>query len=274
MERDSFIMRKKYNTQLQMLSTTQKAQRVDAVFERQATWKIMENLDPLVAMLLSLMIQEWLKDNEKYDQVCEQNRINWMKWWAKKWNQNARKNWEKQPKQANGWKNNPKQPKQAEYDNDSEYDSDITLRGNASDEVDEKEKELMIQERENQLRQTWRVMKAERLGILILKKWNEKLNKDELRNSEYMRYFYSLESDNWSQETVLDMIDKYLDRFKWIRDKINEKDLQPLFFFNLNNRTFNDFMKHLNKFEGKFEEIIPRFTKQDTTTRALRELKS
>lgn len=274
MERDSFIMRKKYNTQLQMLSTTQKAQRVDAVFERQATWKIMENLDPLVAMLLSLMIQEWWKDNEKYDQVCEQNRINWMKWGAKKWNQNARKNWEKQTKQANGWKNNPKQPKQAEYDNDSEYDNDLELRGNAHDEVDEKEKELMIQERENQLRQTWRVMKAERLGILILKKWNEKLNKDELRNSEYMRYFYSLESDNWSQETVLDMIDKYLDRFKWIRDKINEKDLQPLFFFNLNNRTFNDFMKHLNKFEGKFEEIIPRFTKQDTTTRALRELKS
>lgn len=264
MERDSFIMRKKYNTQLQMLSTTQKAQRVDAVFERQATWKIMENLDPLVAMLLSLMIQEWWKDNEKYEEVCERNKKNGLKWGRPKKNRPVI------------WKTdwNPKQPKKADSDNDSEYDSDITLRGNASDEVDEKEKELMIQERENQLRQTWRVMKAERLGILILKKWNEKLNKDELRNSEYMRYFYSLESDNWSQETVLDMIDKYLDRFKWIRDKINEKNLQPLFFFNLNNRTFNDFMKHLNKFEGKFEEIIPRFTKQDTTTRALRELKS
>ena len=258
MEKDSFIMRKKYQVQLKKLSTTQKAQRVDAVFERQTTWQVMENLDPLVDMLLSLMIQEWWKDNQYYEQVCEQNRINWRKWWAKIWNQNARKNWEKQPKQPNGWKNNrnnPKQPKQADSDNDSDSDNYVCIAPSA-------------EERENKLRQTSATIKAERLWNIILNKWNQKLEKSELRNNELTRLCYSLD---W---TNLDLIETYIERYRRIRDNVNEKHLQELFYYDLNKRTLKDFLKNLNMFEGKFEEIIPRFAKNDSWDIALRKLKS
>lgn len=245
MEKDSFIMRKKYQVQLQKLSTTQKAQRVDAVFERQTTWQVMENLDPLVDMLLSLMIQEWWKDNQYYEQVCEKNRINGLKWGRPKKNRTVI------------WKTdwNPKEPKKADSDNDSDSDNYVCIAPSA-------------EERENKLRQTSATIKAERLWNIILNKWNQKLEKSELRNNELTRLCYSLD---W---TNLDLIETYIERYRRIKDNVNEKHLQELFYYDLNKRTLKDFLKNLNMFEGKFEEIIPRFAKNDSWDIALRKLKS
>ena len=114
MVKDSFIMRTKYQQQIGMLSTTQKAERIDAVFYWQSTWQIMENLDPLVAMLISLQIQEWIKDNENYEKVCEKNRENGLKWGRPKKNRTV----------ISETQRNPTKPKKADNDYDSEYDND------------------------------------------------------------------------------------------------------------------------------------------------------
>lgn len=111
--KDSFIVRKKYQAQLKAFSQQQKADWVDAVFHYQETGEILEGIDPIVGFLISVMSNEWVEDNRKYETKCNINSDNGAKWWAKKGNQNARKNWDnvsKQPKQAK----QPKQPKQAD----------------------------------------------------------------------------------------------------------------------------------------------------------------
>lgn len=109
MEKQTFLMRKKYWSQIMKLSKEQKADLVDKIFEYQTTWQFTES-DPLVDMLLSIMVDEWKQDADKYDDICERRKEYWKLWGAKEWNQNARKNWEKQAKQPKGWKNNQNKP--------------------------------------------------------------------------------------------------------------------------------------------------------------------
>lgn len=122
-------MRKKYQKQIQMLSTTQKEERINMVFQYQNSWEInFSELDPMVAMLLSMQIEERVKDDEKYLEVCERNKENWMKWGRPK-----KEFWTNQkPKKPNRLLQNPKnpsKPKKADNDiwymiYDSEYDND------------------------------------------------------------------------------------------------------------------------------------------------------
>ena len=109
MEKQTFLMRKKYASQIMKLTEKQKADLIDKIFEYQTTWQFTES-DMLVDMLLSIMIDEWKQDDNKYDDICEKRREYWKLWGAKLGNQNARKNWEKQPKQPKGWKNNQNKP--------------------------------------------------------------------------------------------------------------------------------------------------------------------
>lgn len=92
---------------------------MDCIFSYQLEWKYESN-DGAVCMLMDIMIDERKNDDERYLEVCEKNRENGKKWGAKKWNQNARKDWGKQPKQPNGIENNQTPPKQADNDSDSD----------------------------------------------------------------------------------------------------------------------------------------------------------
>lgn len=94
---------------------------MDCMFSYQLNWKYESN-DGAVCMLMDIMIDEWKNDDERYLEVCEKNRENGKKWGAKKWNQNARKDWTKQPKQPNGIENNQTPPKQADNDSDSDIE--------------------------------------------------------------------------------------------------------------------------------------------------------
>ena len=109
MEKQTFVMRKKYHSQILKLSVEQKAQLLDKIFEYQTTWEFTTS-DPLLDMLLSIMVDEWKQDEDKYTEICEKRREYWKLWWAKKWNQNAKKNWEKQAKQPKASKNNQNKP--------------------------------------------------------------------------------------------------------------------------------------------------------------------
>lgn len=92
--KESFIIRKKYQEQIKLLNIEQKAQLLDAIFSYQSTLTLPENLDPLVSMLLSIMIAERTKDDQKYSETL-QKRIEWgKKWWRpnKNW-ENSQKPW-------------------------------------------------------------------------------------------------------------------------------------------------------------------------------------
>jgi hypothetical protein len=41
----------------------------------------LENVDPVISMLLSIMEEEWKQDNDNYQKVCEKNRENVLKRW-------------------------------------------------------------------------------------------------------------------------------------------------------------------------------------------------
>ncbi|MBB1578911.1 MAG: superinfection exclusion B family protein [candidate division SR1 bacterium] len=69
--KESFIVRKKYQEQINLLNTEQKAQLLDAIFSYQSTLTLPENLDPLVSMLLSIMIAERTKDDQKYSETLQ-----------------------------------------------------------------------------------------------------------------------------------------------------------------------------------------------------------
>nr|DAF36195.1 MAG TPA: hypothetical protein [Caudoviricetes sp.] len=69
--KESFIIRKKYQEQIKLLNTEQKAQLLDAIFSYQSTLTLPENLDPLVSMLLSIMVAERTKDDQKYSETLQ-----------------------------------------------------------------------------------------------------------------------------------------------------------------------------------------------------------
>ena len=69
--KESFIVRKKYQEQINLLNTEQKAQLLDAIFSYQSTLTLPENRDPLVSMLLSIMIAERTKDDQKYSETLQ-----------------------------------------------------------------------------------------------------------------------------------------------------------------------------------------------------------
>ena len=119
--KESFIIRKKYQEQIKLLNTEQKAQLLDAIFSYQSTLTLPENLDPLVSMLLSIMVAERTKDDQKYSETL-QKRIEWgKKWWRpnKDW-ENSQKPWGLE-KNLKGGKETSSPPV---YDSDSVSDSD------------------------------------------------------------------------------------------------------------------------------------------------------
>ena len=83
MEKQTFVMRKKYQSQILKLSVEQKAELLDQLFEYQTTWEFTTS-DPLVEMLLSIMVDEWKQDELKYDK-----KIEWRSkaWKSHTWNQ-------------------------------------------------------------------------------------------------------------------------------------------------------------------------------------------
>ena len=119
--KESFIIRKKYQEQIKLLNTEQKAQLLDAIFHYQTNWSPPDWIDPLVSMLLSVMTQDWVKDDEQYKVVCQRNQKNWKKGWR------PNKNFENSQKPS-GSSENPEKPKKA--DNDSDNDNDLITSSN------------------------------------------------------------------------------------------------------------------------------------------------
>lgn len=71
----SFIIRKKYRKQIELLDNEKAWMLFKAIMKMQ-DWEVLENADPVISMLLSVMEEERKTDDEKYKEVCEKNREN------------------------------------------------------------------------------------------------------------------------------------------------------------------------------------------------------
>ena len=100
MDRATFIVRKKYQSQISRLSIEQKAELLDKMFEYQNTWEY-ETWDLTVDMLLSIMMDEWVEDDNKYIETCNRNKEN-----GKKWGRPTKD----KPKKPTGLLDNPQNP--------------------------------------------------------------------------------------------------------------------------------------------------------------------
>ena len=110
-EKTSFIVRKKYRKQIELLDNEKAWMLFKAIMKLQ-DWEVLENTDPVVDMLISIMEEEREQDNEHYEEVCKKNRENGSKGWRPKKNRTVISETE--------W--NPTEPKKA--DNDNDYDND------------------------------------------------------------------------------------------------------------------------------------------------------
>ena len=110
-EKTSFIVRKKYRKQIELLDN-EKAWMLFKAIMRLQDWEVLENTDPVVDMLISIMEEEREQDNEHYEEVCKKNRENGSKGGRPKKNRTVISETE--------W--NQTEPKKA--DNDNDYDND------------------------------------------------------------------------------------------------------------------------------------------------------
>ena len=214
-----------------------------------------KELSPLVN---ALMVQTRFTLDRSQDIAAERSEA-WKKWWeakskAMKWNQNAKKDWEIVAKQNKTKQDTTKQ-------NEVEVEEEVEVEDIMCD-----THTATAEEKENKIRQTTATIKAERIWKLVLRHWNEKLWRNELRNAELTQRSYALDGVDLQQ------IDSLIDRYKWYKEKIDEKWLQGLFFFNLNEWILSDFLKNINRFEWDFDSVTWKLAKKDCKKQAIKEL--
>ncbi len=106
-EKSSFIVRKKYRKQIELLNNEQAWMLIKAIMKLQ-DWEVLENTDPVVDMLISIMEEERRQDDEHYQKVCQKNKDNGSKGGRPIKNRTVISETEQ----------NPTEPKKADNDND------------------------------------------------------------------------------------------------------------------------------------------------------------
>ena len=208
--------------------------------------------DPLVDALLTSAMNSIDKSDQESLNKSE----------AQKWNQNAKKDRNKLGNLLKTKQNEDKrnETKKNTWKNKKEIEREEIIENTMCD------THTVAEKKKKKIRQTSATIKAERIWKLVLRHWNEKLGRNELRNSELTQRSYALDGVD------LEQIDSLIDRYKRYKEKIEEKWLQGLFFFNLNERILSDFLKNINRFEGDFDAVTGKLAKKDCTRQAIKEL--
>lgn len=113
----SFIIRKKYRKQIELLDDEKAWMLFKAIMKMQ-DWEVLENTDPVISMLLSVMEEERKSDDKKYKEVCEKNRENV----KKRWNKNTTV-YDRIQSNTNGYDTIPLDTKNTDNDNDIWYNN-------------------------------------------------------------------------------------------------------------------------------------------------------
>ena len=76
MKKEDFIFHLEYREQIDMLSTEQKGELLDALCDYAQTGEVQVELDPLTKMCFSIIRQRMDRDTENYEKKCERLRAN------------------------------------------------------------------------------------------------------------------------------------------------------------------------------------------------------
>lgn len=191
----SFIVRKKYRKQIELLDNEKAWMLFKAIMKMQ-DWEVLENADPVISMLLSIMEEERKEDNEKYEEVCNKNRENVKKRWEKKQVQNDTTVYDRIPLDTKN------------TDNDNDYDNDSK---NKKKKIN-KEKKLFL---ENVY------MTEEQYNKIVEEYWRQ-LTEDYINRLNN----YIGQKKKWAKYT-----DHYLTILTWMRkakEKKKEKKADPI----------------------------------------------
>lgn len=105
-----------------MLTLEQKGMLLDMIFEYVASGKIVD-AEPIVKMAFTFIKSQLDRDNEKYQQVCERNRING-KLGGRPKKQMDNSKTQKNPKNPSGYLENLGEPKKPYNDNEDDNEDD------------------------------------------------------------------------------------------------------------------------------------------------------
>jgi len=111
MSKKSFILYQEYKKNLSALSQSQKGDLLDAIFAYNEGVKI--DLEPITNMAFSFIESDLNRNNQKYDNIVERNRINGSKGGRPP-----------KPKKPSGLSGNPNKPKKADNGNGNDNGND------------------------------------------------------------------------------------------------------------------------------------------------------
>jgi len=204
-----------------------------------------KELSPLVN---ALMVQTRFT-LDRSQEISDSASERWKKWWAPKWNQNAKKNWEIISKQPDSSKNKQEQTKTSEEEVEEEVEEEIEV------EKENKEKES-TSATTTQLSAKISYMNGMRNVEIrwkqLINKWNSITHKEEIMNEELKKAIYNIQS------IPLSTFEERVTKYQSLCDRIKETKSEKLFYYPIRERDLLKFISKINRFYWEDSLIISK----------------
>ena len=222
---------------------------------------------------LEAVIRHWIGDEEKElsplvnalmvqtkftldrsQEISDSASERWKKWWAPKWNQNAKKNWEIVSKQPNSNKNNLIQTKTSEEEVEEEVEVEEEYREKENKEKDISTTTTQLSAKINYMNG---MRNVEIRGKQLISKRNSITHKEEIMNEELKKSLYNLQS------IPISTFEERVTKYQSICDKIKETKSEKLFYYQIRERDLLKFISKINWFYWEDSIIISKIAHKD-----------
>ena len=226
---------------------------------------------------LEAVIRHWIGDEEKKlsplvnalmvqtrftldrsQEISDSASERWKKWWAPKWNQNAKKNWEIISNQPNSSKNKQEQTKTSEEEVEEEVEEEIEV------EKENKEKDStsttiqnIVTEQSARISYMNGMRNVEIRWKQLINKWNSITHREEFMNEELKKALYNLQS------IPISTFEERVVKYQSLCDRIKENKAEKLFYYPIRERDLLKFISKINLFYWDDSIIISKIAHKD-----------
>lgn len=226
---------------------------------------------------LEAVIRHWIGDEEKElsplvnalmvqtrftldrsQEISDSASERWKKWWAPKWNQNAKKNWEIISKQPNSSKNKQEQTKTSEEEVEEEVEEEIEV------EKENKEKDStsttiqnIVTEQSARISYMNGMRNVEIRWKQLINKWNSITHRKEFMNEELKKALYNLQS------IPISTFEERVTKYQSLCDRIRENKAEKLFYYPIREWDLLKFISKINLFYWDDSIIISKIAHKD-----------
>jgi len=191
---------------------------------------------------------------DRSQEISDSASERWKKWWAPKWNQNAKKNWEIISKQPNSNKNNLIQTKTSEEEVEEEVEVEEEYREKENKEKDISTTTTQLSAKINYMNG---MRNVEIRGKQLISKRNSITHKEEIMNEELKKSLYNLQS------IPISTFEERVTKYQSICDKIKETKSEKLFYYQIRERDLLKFISKINWFYWEDSIIISKIAHKD-----------